>query len=190
MTVRLRLQRHGAKKRPFYRLVAADQRAPRDGRFIEMLGTYDPLQNPPMIRLDGARVDYWMGVGAQPSDTFRSLIRKWKRGESVIDLSQEGAEQAALAARATARKEAREAARKDAAEAARKAAEEAEKAAAEAKAAEEAEKKAAEEAKAAEAKAAEDAKAAEAAGEEAAAEGSEEAPASEGGDDAEKTEEG
>lgn len=174
MTVRLRLQRHGAKKRPFYRLVAADQRAPRDGRFIEMLGTYDPLPNPPEIRLDGARVDYWIGVGAQPSDTFRSLIRKWKRGEPVIDISEEGAEEAAIAARAAARKEAREAARKEAAEAAKKAAEAAAKAEEEAKAAAEA------------AKAEEAAKAAA----EAAGEGEEAAAEGEKGDDAETTEEG
>lgn len=182
MTVRLRLQRHGAKKRPFYRLVAADQRCPRDGRFIEMLGTYDPLQNPPMIRLDGERVDYWVGVGAQPSNTFRSLIRKWKGGkDNVIDLSQEGAEQAALAARAQARKEAREAARKEAQDAAKKAAEEAAKAEEEAKAAAEAAKAAAEAAKAEE----EAAKAAQNAGEDAASEGTEETS----GDDTEKAEE-
>ena len=175
MTVRLRLQRHGAKKRPFYRLVAADQRSPRDGRFIEMLGTYDPLPNPPVIRLDGARIDYWIGVGAQPSDTFRSLIHKWKRGESVVDLSEEGAEEAAIAARAAARKEAREAARKEAAEAAKTAAEAAAKAEEEAKAAAEAEKAEAEAKAKAEADTGADA---------------EKAATDEGGDDAETTEEG
>ncbi len=126
MSVRLRLQRHGAKKNPFYRVVATDQRAPRDGRFIEILGTYNPLPDPPEIRLDRERVEYWLGVGAQPSNTVRSLIRKMNRGEPVIDLSEEGAEAAAKAAKAAARKQAKEEARKQAAEEAAKKAKEAE----------------------------------------------------------------
>ena len=139
MSVRLRLQRHGAKKNPFYRVVATDQRAPRDGRFIEILGTYNPLPDPPEIRLDRKRVEYWLGVGAQPSNTVRSLIRKMNRGEPVIDLSEEGAEAAAKAAKAAARKQAKEEARKQAAEEAAKKAKEAEKAEEEAKAEEKAE---------------------------------------------------
>ncbi|RAL22905.1 30S ribosomal protein S16 [Lujinxingia litoralis] len=145
MTVRLRLQRHGAKKRPFYRVVAADQRSPRDGRFIEVLGTYDPMQEPAALRLNGERVDYWLSVGAQPSDTVRSLIRKLRRGELGIDLAAEGAEKAAKEAAALAKKEALEAARAKIAEEAKAA--EAKKAEEEAaKKAEEAAKKAAEEA--------------------------------------------
>ena len=151
MTVRLRLQRRGARKRPFYRVVATDKRNPRDGRFIEILGTYNPLFDPPELRLNSERIDYWLGVGAQPSDTVRSLIRRLKSDDSVIDLSEEGAEAKAKAEKAAARKQAREEARKQAAEAA-KAAEEAKKAEEEAKKAEaEAAKKAEEEAKKAEA---------------------------------------
>lgn len=151
--VRLRLQRHGAKKRPFYRLVAADKRAARDGRFIENLGTFDPLQEPPVLRLNKERIDYWLSVGASPSETAAALIKKLNAGEG-IDLSAEGAEAAAKKARAEARESAktaaREEAKKAAAEAAKAKAEEEKKAAAEAKAAEEA--AAAEEAKAEEAK--------------------------------------
>lgn len=72
--VTLRLARFGAKKRPFYRVVATDSRAKRDGRFIEVLGTYDPLTDPPTVNLKGDRVQYWLSVGAQPSDTVRRLI--------------------------------------------------------------------------------------------------------------------
>ena len=79
MAVTIRLQRFGAKKRPFYRFVAADRRAPRDGRFLEQLGTYDPMQDPAVINLKTDRVDYWVGVGAQPSDTVASLINKFRR---------------------------------------------------------------------------------------------------------------
>ena len=118
MSVRLRLQRHGARKRPFYRVVAADQRSPRDGRFIENLGTYDPLPEQPEIRLNRKRIEYWLSVGAQPSDTVRSLIRKMNRGEPIVDLSEEGADAAARAAKAAARRQAREEARKAAAKAA------------------------------------------------------------------------
>ena len=143
MSVRLRLQRGGAKKRPFYRIVATDQRAPRDGRFIELLGTYDPLQDPAAIRLNKARVDYWLGTGASPSDTVKTIIARVNNGEG-IDLSQANAEADAL----TARKQAREAAKQERIAALAKAAEEA--AAAAAKAAEEAAAaKAAEEAAAA-----------------------------------------
>ncbi|TXD34602.1 30S ribosomal protein S16 [Lujinxingia vulgaris] len=159
MTVRLRLQRHGAKKRPFYRVVAADQRSPRDGRFIEVLGTYDPMQEPAAVRLNSERVDYWLSVGAQPSDTVRSLIRKLRRGELGIDLAAEGAEKAAKEAAALAKKEALEAARAKVAEEAK---------AAEAKKAEE---EAAKKAEAEVAKAAEAAKAEEGAAEGESAEG-------------------
>ena len=74
--VRIRLTRRGAKKRPFYRVVAADSRAPRDGRFIEQLGYYDPMKTPKDIKLDLERIDYWISQGAQPSDTVNHLIAK------------------------------------------------------------------------------------------------------------------
>lgn len=76
MSVRIRLARHGAKKRPFYRIVAADIESPRDGRFLEMLGTYNPLQDPAEINLKSDRIKYWMDKGAIPSDTVDSLLRK------------------------------------------------------------------------------------------------------------------
>lgn len=76
--VRIRLTRLGAKKKPFYRVVVTDSRSPRDGRFIENIGHYDPLQNPPVIKIDLERVDHWMSHGAQPSDTARDLISKMR----------------------------------------------------------------------------------------------------------------
>ena len=75
MAVRLRLRRMGRKKRPFYRIVAADQRAPRDGRFIEVVGQYDPLQKPQKVELKEDRIFYWLANGAQPSTTVHSLLR-------------------------------------------------------------------------------------------------------------------
>ena len=79
--VRLRLTRRGAKKRPFYRVVAADQRAPRDGRFIEQLGFYDPMQEPKKIELKLDRIDYWLENGAQATDTVKSLINKFRTAQ-------------------------------------------------------------------------------------------------------------
>ena len=76
MPVRIRLTRKGAKKSPFYRVVVADSEAPRDGRFIEVLGTYDPRKDPAEVAINADRLDYWLGNGAQPSDTVRSLIKK------------------------------------------------------------------------------------------------------------------
>ena len=76
MSVRLRLRRMGRKKRPFYRIVAADQRSPRDGRFIEIIGHYDPLQDPHIVELKEDRIQYWLAQGAQPSSTVRSLLRR------------------------------------------------------------------------------------------------------------------
>ena len=74
--VRLRLRRMGAKKAPFYRVVAADSTSPRDGRFIEVLGHYNPTKNPQIIELKEDRIKYWLDVGAQPSDTVLSLCRQ------------------------------------------------------------------------------------------------------------------
>ncbi len=66
----------GAKKRPYYRLVVADARSPRDGRFIEQLGTYDPLTDPATIKIDAEKVNRWLSQGAQPSDAARSLLQR------------------------------------------------------------------------------------------------------------------
>ncbi len=76
MPVKIRLARHGAKKRPFYRIVAADIEAPRDGKFLEILGTYDPLKDPVAVTLQTDRIQYWMGQGAIPTDTVRSILKK------------------------------------------------------------------------------------------------------------------
>ena len=75
MAVKIRLRRMGAKKAPFYRVVVADSRYPRDGRFIEEVGTYDPTQNPSVINLDSEKVKKWLANGAQPTDTVRSLLK-------------------------------------------------------------------------------------------------------------------
>ena len=74
MPARIRLQRHGKKNQPFYHIVVADGRAPRDGRFIEKLGTYNPLTNPATIELNVERAVYWIGTGAQPSETARRIL--------------------------------------------------------------------------------------------------------------------
>jgi small subunit ribosomal protein S16 len=74
--VRLRLTRRGAKKKPFYRIIAADSKSPRDGRFIEQLGYYDPMRDPLVLKVDLERVDHWLSVGAQPSETVASLINR------------------------------------------------------------------------------------------------------------------
>lgn len=74
--VRIRLTRLGAKKKPFYRLVAADQRSPRDGKFIEQLGWYDPLKDPYQVKFNLDRIDYWLSKGAQPTETATRLIAK------------------------------------------------------------------------------------------------------------------
>lgn len=76
MAVRIRLKRMGAKKRPFYRLVVADSRSPRDGRIIETLGHYDPLTDPSTISVNAERAKVWLNQGAQPSDTARRLLQR------------------------------------------------------------------------------------------------------------------
>jgi small subunit ribosomal protein S16 len=76
MSVKIRLARHGAKKRPFYRIVVADNDSPRDGRFLEIVGTYNPLPDPVEVSVKEDRVKFWMGQGATPSDTVRSLFKK------------------------------------------------------------------------------------------------------------------
>ena len=74
--VKIRLRRVGAKKAPFYRIVVADSRSPRDGRFIEEIGTYDPMADSGKIKVDMERAKYWIANGAQPTDTVRGLLKK------------------------------------------------------------------------------------------------------------------
>ena len=74
--VRIRLRRMGAKKSPFYRIVVSDQRSPRDGRFIETIGTYDPNTKPETVRLESARAAQWLQLGAQPSDGVVRILRR------------------------------------------------------------------------------------------------------------------
>ena len=72
----IRLRRTGTTKRPYYRVVVADSRAWRDGRFVEILGHYDPRRNPAVVKIDSERAQYWIGKGARPSDTVRSLLKR------------------------------------------------------------------------------------------------------------------
>ncbi|MFU0783890.1 MAG: 30S ribosomal protein S16 [Thermoanaerobacterium thermosaccharolyticum] len=81
MAVKIRLKRMGAKKSPFYRFVVADSRSPRDGRFIEEIGYYNPVSNPKEIKIDSEKAIKWLKVGAQPSDTVRALFKK----EGIFD---------------------------------------------------------------------------------------------------------
>lgn len=76
MAVKIRLARHGAKKRPFYRIVVADSESPRDGRFLENVGTYNPLTDPADVSLKQERIKYWIEQGAIPTDTVKSLLKK------------------------------------------------------------------------------------------------------------------
>ena len=76
MAVKIRLRRMGAKKAPFYRIVVADSRYPRDGRFIEELGTYNPLTDPAEIKVDAEKAAQWIKNGAQPTDTVKALLKK------------------------------------------------------------------------------------------------------------------
>ena len=76
MSVKIRLARHGAKKKPFYRIIVADSESPRDGSFLEKVGTYDPLVDPAKVSLNSDRIKYWMEKGAIPSNTVKSLLKK------------------------------------------------------------------------------------------------------------------
>ena len=76
MAVKIRLRRMGAKKRPFYRVVVADSRSPRDGRFIEEIGTYNPIAQPAEIKVDLEKASQWIANGAQPTDTVKELLKK------------------------------------------------------------------------------------------------------------------
>ncbi len=75
MAVKIRLRRMGAKKAPFYRIVVADSRYPRDGRFIEEIGTYDPTKNPSIINVDVEKANKWIANGAQPTDTVKKILK-------------------------------------------------------------------------------------------------------------------
>ena len=81
MAVKIRLRRMGAKKAPFYRVIVADSRAPRNGKFIEEIGTYDPLTNPSTIKIDAEAAKKWSATGAQPTDTVKALLKK----SNIID---------------------------------------------------------------------------------------------------------
>lgn len=81
MAVKIRLRRMGAKKAPFYRVVVADSRFPRDGRFIEEIGYYDPTKEPSVIKIDGEKAKKWIANGAQPTDTVKDILKK----SGVID---------------------------------------------------------------------------------------------------------
>src|ERR1700747_2079937 len=98
MAVSIRLRREGTKNRPYYRVVVADNRSPRDGKFIEILGTYDPKQTGQNSSFNVERAEYWISKGAQPSDTVRSLIKKQKKTVAAVPESQSGAESSAPAA--------------------------------------------------------------------------------------------
>ena len=83
MSVTIRLTRAGSKKVPFYRVVAADRRSPRDGRFIEQLGVYDPLRDPVEFRVNDERLDHWIKVGAVPSETVSQLLSRKRRSDAA-----------------------------------------------------------------------------------------------------------
>ena len=96
MAVSIRLRREGSKNRPYYRVVVADSRSPRDGKFIEIIGTYDPKQTGQNSSFSVERADYWISKGAQPSDTVRSLIKKQKKiaaAEPAPQAAEESSEQ-------------------------------------------------------------------------------------------------
>jgi len=76
MALVIRLRRHGSRKKPFFRIVVADSRSPRDGRFVEQIGTYDPAFNPAKVTLKKEQTEHWLKVGAKPSDTVRKLLRE------------------------------------------------------------------------------------------------------------------
>jgi len=93
LAVRIRLRRMGAKKRPFYRMVVADARSPRDGRFIESLGQYNPIEKPASVKVNEERIYYWLKQGALPTETVNSLLqkigllRKWTTLKKGADVS-------------------------------------------------------------------------------------------------------
>ena len=92
MAVSIRLRREGSKNRPYYRIVVADSRSPRDGKFVEIIGTYDPKQTGHNSSFSVERAEYWISKGAQPSDTVRSLIKKQKKMAAAEPLPEAGGE--------------------------------------------------------------------------------------------------
>ena len=106
MAVKIRLSRHGAKKRPYYRVVVADGRMPRDGRYIELVGRYNPLTNPKTIDLDVEKIDEWIAKGAQPSTTVSHLIDIVKEGAPAPEKKQKLSKKAAAKKAAAADKSA------------------------------------------------------------------------------------
>ncbi|WP_273394915.1 30S ribosomal protein S16 [Thermophilibacter mediterraneus] len=106
MAVKIRLARHGAKKRPYYRVVVADGRMPRDGRYIELVGRYNPLTSPKVIDINLEKVDEWISKGAQPTNAVAHLIDVARSGEPAVEkkakLSKKAAAKAAAAAEAEA----------------------------------------------------------------------------------------
>ena len=94
MAVKLRLKRMGSKQKPFYRVVAADSRSPRDGRFIETVGTYNPIKNPAEVAIDEEKALKWLNNGAIPTDTVKTLLSKQgvmaKYAESKVKTKKEG----------------------------------------------------------------------------------------------------
>ncbi len=121
MAVKIRLARHGAKKRPYYRVVVADGRMPRDGRYIEEIGRYNPLTNPKTIDINLEKVDEWISKGAQPSNTVSHLVEIVRNGTPVVEkkakLSKKAQAKAAAAAEAAAEEAAAAEASADAPEA-------------------------------------------------------------------------
>jgi len=83
MALVIRLRRHGSKKKPYYRIVVADSRSPRDGRFVEQVGTYDPAFDPPRVTLKKEPTERWIKAGAKPSDTVRKLIKRADEAATV-----------------------------------------------------------------------------------------------------------
>jgi small subunit ribosomal protein S16 len=83
MALRIRLARYGAKKRPFYRIVVANSESPRDGRFLEIIGTYDPRKDPAAVTVKEDLLSHWVGRGATPTDTVASLIKQWKASTAM-----------------------------------------------------------------------------------------------------------
>ena len=103
MAVKLRLTRFGAKKRPYYRIVVADSRSRRDGRFLEQIGTYDPKVDPPRVTLKAGRIRHWLAQGARPTDTVKALLRKHlRRAEQAEQEAARAAAAKASAAESTA----------------------------------------------------------------------------------------
>ena len=83
MAVRIRLTRKGRKKQPFYRIVVADSQAPRDGKFLDIVGTYDPMQKPVAVTVDGEKLDAWVQKGATLTETVQSLLKKHRAGAAA-----------------------------------------------------------------------------------------------------------